>query len=342
MNTAAPHPDVLIIGAGVIGLATAYELLERGLRVSVIERGQIGPGGASWAGGGILAPLDPAQLDPDLLPLLQDSLAVYADWCARLREDSGIDPEYRVSGMSVLAPADGGAWRKWAGTCGLRVDAGRSQRGVGCTRDSVVDLPGVAQVRSPRLLRALAAAVRARGGMIIENEAVVALDESGVLTARRRLVAGLVVIAAGAWSGELDAAARVVPVKGQMLLFEAAGEPLDRILLHRDMYLIPRRDGCIVAGSTLEYAGFDSTPTIAGRERILSALREFAPSLAEREPIAHWAGLRPAPMHGALPSVEWSKQHPGRLLNCGHHRLGITLAPGSARRIARVIEGRGS
>ncbi|MGQ0618480.1 MAG: NAD(P)/FAD-dependent oxidoreductase [Panacagrimonas sp.] len=339
----APIPDVLVVGAGVIGLATAWELLCRGLKVSVIERGRIGPGGASWAGGGILAPLEPAELDADLEPLLRDSLASYADWCTQLKEDGGVDPEYTVSGLAVLEPADEPAWRVWAQGCALRIDPGRPQNNFGGKRASVFELPGIAQVRSPRLLRTLAAAVRARGGDIIEDEAVVALEESGLRTTRRRLHAGCVVLAAGAWSGELDAAAEVAPVKGEMLLFEAAGERLERILLHHDMYLIPRRDGRIVAGSTLERAGFDAMPSVAGRERILTALRQFAPQLARREPMAHWAGLRPAPLMGVLPKMQWSDGHPKRLLNCGHYRLGISLAPGSARRIARLLlDGMGS
>lgn len=336
MRTAEAFPDVLVVGAGVIGLATAHELSCRGLRVCVVEQRRVGPGGASWAAGGILAPMSPLQVGAELLPLLQDSLAVYADWCAQLREESGIDPEYTLSGMAVMPPADQGAWRSWAESCGLDVCAGRREHFFGGKAESLLDLPGVAQVRSPRLLRVLAAAVRARGGEIIEDEPVLAIEDSGVLTSRRRLRAGLVVVAAGAWSAGLDSEAGVEPLKGEMLLFDTQAEAPQRILLHPEVYIIPRRDGRLVVGSTLERAGFDSSPTASGRTRILGALEKLAPQLADCEPIAHWAGLRPAPLEGTMPRIEWSVTRKHTLLSCGHHRMGITLAPGSARRIAAM------
>lgn len=340
MNSAA-SPDVLVIGAGVIGLATAYELLCAGLRVRVLERGQVGPGGASWAGGGILAPLEPATLDPGVLPLVRDSLAVYADWCAQLREDSGIDPEYLVSGLRVLSPHQEADWRGWTATCGIGVDASTRHEAYGHRDDAALELPAIAQVRSPRLLRALAAAVRVRGGEILENQAVRKLTNDGVVTDAGAHRAAHTVLAAGAWSTALETSAAVTPVKGEMLLFAPLASASTRILLHHDMYLIPRRDGGIVAGSTLESVGFDAQPSAAGHERIQSALRAFAPELARQLPIAHWAGLRPGPVSGVLPRIGWAESQPGLLLNVGHYRLGITLAPGSAR-VARnlILRGR--
>ena len=328
---------MLVIGAGVIGLATAYELLCAGLRVRVLERGQVGPGGASWAGGGILAPLEPETLDPEVLPLVRDSLAVYADWCAQIHEDSGVDPEYLVSGLRVLSPCHEASWRNWASTCGLAVDASTRHEAYGLRDDAALELAAIAQVRSPRLLRALAAAVRARGGELFENQTVRKLTKDGVVTDDRMHRAAHTVLAAGAWSTGLESTAAVTPVKGEMLLFAPLAPASTRILLHHDMYLIPRRDGCIVAGSTLESVGFDAQPSVGGRERILSALRGFAPALARQVPISHWAGLRPAPRSGVLPRIGWAETHPGLLLNCGHYRLGITLAPGSARVVRNLI-----
>lgn len=337
MNSVTASPDVLVIGAGVIGLATAYELLCAGLRVRVLERGAVGPGGASWAGGGILAPLEPATLDPGVLPQLRDSLAVYADWCAQVHEDGGVDPEYLVSGLRVLAPHEEVDWRVWAARCGLEVEAAAAHAAFGHRESAALDLPAIAQVRSPRLLRALAAAVRARGGEIIEHQPVRKRTKDGVVTDGGTHRAAHTVLAAGAWSTGLEPAAAVTPVKGEMLLFAPLASASTRILLHHDMYLIPRRDGCIVAGSTLESVGFDAQPSAAGRERILSALGEFAPELARQAPIGHWAGLRPCPTVGAGPHLGWCESSPGLLLNCGHYRLGITLAPGSARVVRNLI-----
>lgn len=323
--------DVIVIGAGVIGLSTAFELLRAGLRVTVLERGAVGPGGASWAGGGILAPLEPDAVGPSALPLLRDSLAVYAEWCAALHEASGIDPEYLVSGLRILPPGDLPAWKALAASCAIRAEDGEA--------GALLQLPGVAQVRSPRLLRALARAVRAAGGQILEGVPVQALQRSGeamtVMTVSGPHRAARVVLAAGAWSAQLAPSAGVRPMRGEMLLLDARSGELASIVLRAGQYLIPRKDGGIVAGSTLEDIGFENQPSTQGRDRILSAVHEMAPWLAQREVLAHWSGLRPGAQ--SAPQVGWSPDQPRLFLNCGHYRLGITLAPGSARAAARQI-----
>lgn len=325
--------DVIVIGAGVIGLSTALALQGEGLRVSVIERHSVGRGGASWAGGGILAPLEPDSVDEVSLPILRASLLRYAAWCEGLHEDSGVDPEYSRCGMRVFAPFDVAGWSELGKRCGLRVAS---------ESPSVLALPDVAQVRSPRLLRALAGAFCAQGGELFEHEEVLALlgegdKVEGVRTRRTTHRAQRVVLAGGAWSGALCSEAQVEPVRGQMLLFE--GQPdarLEGVRLRQGMYLIPRRDGHVVAGSTLEREGFEDVPTDAGREQILRAACELAPELADRRVLAHWSGLRPAPVAGGL-RIGWAASRRGLLLNVGHHRLGITLAPGSAQRATQLI-----
>ncbi len=335
MLKAMRSADVLVIGAGVIGLSTALELHRSGARVTVLERSAIGRGAASWAGGGILSPLEPDDVDDATLPILRDSLARYPDWCAGLQELGGVDPEYVVSGMQVLAPADASAWRLAAARWGLQSGA-CDAAGAG-----VLTLPDVAQVRSPRLLRALAQALRSVGVECVENEAVQELvaDASrvtGVRTTSGMRDAGTVVLAAGAWSGQLDVDVVVRPVRGQILLLDGQPGELDSILLREGRYLIPRRDGKILIGSTLEDVGFEDVTTDSARASLLQSLREMAPRLAEHGVIAHWSGLRPAPA-GTGPLIDWHPRRRGLFVNSGHHRLGITLAPGSAREAARRI-----
>lgn len=330
-------PDVLVIGGGVIGLATAYELLTAGLRVTLIERGTIGRGSASWAGGGILAPLDPADIDSEWAPLLAESLACYRSWCEKIREKSGIDPEWRVSGLEIHQTRDADAWRAWASAHKLGPVSASASEGAG---DDLF-IAGVAQVRPPRLLRALVGAVRAAGGIVRESapvrELMIESDRArGVRLDRERIHADRVVLAAGAWSGDLSVEAQVEPVRGQMLLFRTRPGTLSRIVLRDRFYLIPRCDGRIVAGSTLEYAGFDDRATEQGRAAILDAAVRMLPALAEAPIEAHWSGLRPAPVDG-VPLIGLSRAVRGLMLNCGHHRLGITLAPASARRIVEVM-----
>ncbi len=337
MPKATRSADVLVIGAGVIGLSTALELRRGGLRVSVIERAAIGRGGASWAGGGILSPLEPDGIDETTLPILRDSLACYADWCAELQQRGGVDPEYTVSGMQVLAPADAGTWTRAAARWGLQVVLGAEEQA-----RAVVTLPGVAQVRSPRLLRSLARAFLEAGGECVENESVHELvghpRVTGVRTGQGVRSASIVVIAAGAWSGQVGVPVPVRPVRGQMLLFEAQPGEFPSMVLKAGRYVIPRLDGHVLFGSTLEDAGFSDMTTDEARSSLLQSLREMVPALADRPVVAHWSGLRPAP-DGPGPTIGWSDERRGIFVNTGHHRLGITLAPGSAREAARQILG---
>ncbi|HKY89909.1 MAG TPA: FAD-dependent oxidoreductase, partial [Nevskiaceae bacterium] len=186
-----------------------------------------------------------------------------------------------------------------------------------------------------------AAAVRARGGQILEDEGVERLllgdgRVEGVQTTRRRIAAGRVVLAAGAWSNALWPQSRIAPVKGEMLLFQAPPGRVSHIVLQDHQYLIPRRDGAVVAGSTLQRVGFDAAPSAAGRAEILAAVARMDPDLASLPVVAHWAALRPAP-EGPLPRVEAVASCEGLFLCTGHYRLGLTLAPGSAERIADLI-----
>ncbi|MGQ0529842.1 MAG: NAD(P)/FAD-dependent oxidoreductase, partial [Panacagrimonas sp.] len=298
MLSATRSTDVVVIGAGVIGLATAMELRRAGVRVTVIDRAAVGRGSASWAGGGILFPLDPDDVDAAMLPLLQDSLAHYANWCAELHAHSRVDPEYRVSGMQVLPPADSEKWAALAAGCGVSVQQGQGDAGL--------LLREVAQVRSPRLLRALAGAVRALGVELIEHEEVLGLmgSEQGAVTgvrARRRdYAAHRVVLASGAWTQALHAPLSIEPVRGQMLALRAAPGQVPHIVLAQRQYLIPRADGLVVVGSTLERAGFADITTTQGRDALLACAQRLAPGLAQAEVVAHWSGLRPAPQ-GAAP-----------------------------------------
>lgn len=332
--------DALVIGAGVIGLSTALALRRAGMRVTVLERASVGRGSASWAGGGILSALEPDGLDHASLPILRESLAMYPGWCNTVQALSGIDPEYRVSGMQVQAPGDIDEWKAFfEARCGLRVEPAVLPAGEG---DEIAWLPDVAQVRSPRLLRALAAAFVAAGGVLKEHETVLGLESQGdriigVRTASAVHGASVVVVAAGAWSETLSDQASVRPIRGQMLLLEAAPGEFDAIVLRQGRYLIPRLDGPVLVGSTLEDVGFVDVVTDEARASLLESVRAMAPGLAQRRVLAHWSGLRPAPRTAGPCIVGWAARTRGLFLNTGHHRLGITLAPGSAQQAMRAI-----
>ncbi|MGQ0503173.1 MAG: NAD(P)/FAD-dependent oxidoreductase [Panacagrimonas sp.] len=329
-----------MVGAGVIGLSTALELVLLGLRVTVIDRSAVGRGGASWAGGGILCPLAPADVDPSTVPLLRESLQMYGQWCEELQDQGHVNPEFTISGMQIQAPSPAAPWHEFGPRCGIEVTEPPDDM----RRDSpfaVAWLPRVAQVRSPRLLKVLAAAVRARGGTVIEGEDITQLQGgpervTGVISTRDVRRCGFVVVASGAWTDALVPDAGIRPVKGQMLLLQGSVGELQNILLMGDRYLIPRRDGLILAGSTVEEAGFDDAPTEQGREALLNAIHQHFPGFANHSVIAHWAGLRPAPA-GLVPRIGKDESRRGLVFNTGHHRLGITLAPASARVVSAQI-----
>lgn len=302
-------PDVIVVGGGVIGLATAWALCKRGARVVVLERDAIGRG-ASWAGGGILSPLPPGHCPESLRPLLDDSLQRYPAWCAELAECSGIDPEYWV--------------------CGGRY--------IGASGEMA--LPDLAQVRNPRLLKALAVALRRRGVELHEGHEVSGWQVSGgklrgVKTRHAVWPCARAVLAAGAWSAALGATG-IRPIKGQMLLFKLQPGDLNQIVIDDEAYVIPRRDGHVLVGSTLEDVGFDVTATDEARDWLMRKATLLSSVLAEAKPVQQWSGLRPNSEQG-LPLLRESQTVAGLHHATGHSRIGITLAPGSAERLADAV-----
>lgn len=335
----SPHPDVVVIGAGVMGLCAAWSLAKAGLRVRVLGARQ--PGVASWAAGGILSPLPPWHASKTVWALTAESLRRYPAFIEELQARSGVDPEWRLSGLCVLAPDDPAAAQQWALRVGLPMGVGRiAQAGSG---EDCLLLPWVAQVRPPRLLRALRLALPTLGVTLTEDDPVQALQHNAdgrvasVLTqSGERLAAARFIASAGAWTSRLlppdSRLPAVQPVKGQMLLLDAPAGVLPHILLRGGHYLIPRADGTALLGSTLEHTGFAAEPDTAGRNALLQAA-EFLVAGASRWPVLHhWAGLRPM-AGGQDPLLLRHPASDNLWLHTAHYRNGITLAPASANKL---------
>ncbi|WP_372877554.1 NAD(P)/FAD-dependent oxidoreductase, partial [Pseudomonas sp.] len=206
----------------------------------------------------------------------------------------------------------------------------------------------VANVRNPRLVKALRASLAQMPNVTLHEQCAVTgfIREGericGVHTSAGEMRGDRVVVAAGAWSGELlrslGLELPVEPVKGQMILYKCAEDFLSSIVLANGRYAIPRRDGHILIGSTLEHVGFDKTPT----EEALASLKASAvgllPALADAEPVGHWAGLRPGSPHG-IPFIGPVPGHDGLWLNCGHFRNGLVLAPASCQLLTDLLLG---
>lgn len=330
-------PRAIIVGGGVVGCLSALALAERGWQVTLTERGVVG-GEASWAGGGILFPLLPWHYSEPVNQLAFAGAQAYPAVCAELLSATGIDPEYQACGMLALNDPEAGTHLAWCRAHQLKAEL----------RGDALWLPDVAQVRNPRLVKALHARLQQVGVAIHEHTELLPLRAAGGTLANWRSVAGQTfeadafVITAGAWSrqllGEHALTVQIKPMRGQMLLYRLAPGTLPHILYHDDFYLIPRRDGHILAGSTVEDVGFDKSTTREAYAELAAKAHALLPQLKDAPVLRHWSGLRPGSPDN-LPTIARHPQFDNLYLNAGHFRYGVTMAPASAERLCQLICG---
>lgn len=346
--------DFLIIGGGVIGMMTALQLADAGQQVTLVERGECGKE-ASWAGGGIVSPLYPWRYDAAISQLSRWSEGVYPSLALRLLEETGIDPEYRQKGLLYLNVADADEALGWARQLGKpleRVGAAfvhAKEPGVAMAGESALWMPTLGSVRNPRLAKALKARLAAMPQVTLKEQCEVSgfiqqgSQVQGVTTSQGALTAERIIVCGGAWAaqllGQLDVRLPVRPVKGQMIAYQAPKGLVQRVVLKDGRYIIPRADGLLLVGSTLEETGFDKSTDKAALASLKQSAEAILPGLATC-PVAHqWAGLRPGspggtPFIGALP--EW----PNVFVNAGHYRNGLVLAPASTHLLVDQLLGR--
>lgn len=345
----------IVVGGGAIGLLTAYQLARAGLEVVLLESGETGRE-SSWAGGGIISPLYPWRYSPAVTALAHWSQAFYPSFGEQLHQESAIDPEVHATGLYWVDLEDEGDALTWAQQLGYplasvpitQVEAVVPSLNKGYFKHAIF-MPEVANVRNPRLLQSLRAALLKLPnvqlheqcpvtGFIRDGQRIV-----GVETPQGRMEAERVIVAAGAWSAQLLAglglSLPVKPMKGQMILFKCAPDYLPAMVLTRERYVIPRRDGHILIGSTLEDVGFDKTPTEVALESLRASAVEMLPALAQADIVKHWAGLRPGSPEG-IPYIGPVPEYEGLWLNCGHFRNGLVLAPASCRLLTDLVLGR--
>ena len=351
----ADTTDVAIVGGGIMGCAVALRLAQRGLRVTVVERGIPGAE-ASSAAAGILGPQMEAEGPGPLLELGLRSRALYPALAAELHDATGIDVGYSKSGVLAVALTEHeeeelAARRTWQTARGLRVEA---FSGVALREIEPAISPEVraairfvddAQVSARDLTRAFSQAAAAAGarflqGRYVRRVVVAGGAATGVELDGEILPAAVVVVAAGSWSALVEGGgvpAQVVrPARGQMVSIETR-PPLFRhvVSVHGRGYLVPRRDGTILAGSTLEMAGFRKEVTVGGLAQILGLACALVPALADAPVTASWSNFRPY-TEDHLP-VLGHTSIPGLVLATGHYRNGILLAPITAWAIAELI-----
>jgi glycine oxidase len=351
--------DVVVVGGGVIGCSVAYFLARAGASVTLLERAQLASG-ASGVAAGMLAPQVEAPFADPFFELALLGRAEHAGLAERLLDEVGLDVEYRATGILRVARTEGERTdlqrqQRWQSARGLNAewvesdDLGRREPLLGGVAGRLLAgalwLPDEAQVRSPRLVQALATAAMAHGARLLEGAWATSLETvgqraTGVVTPTGVVRGDTIVLSAGVWSPELARTAGlevpVTPVKGQVLSLRALGKSPRQVIWSGECYLVPRPDGEIVLGATEEEGNYDARPTLAGLNRLTEAALEVVPAAGGFVVEGAWAGLRPAapdrhPIVGRAPGID------GLMLATAHYRNGVLLGPLTGRRVADQI-----
>jgi glycine oxidase len=353
--------DAVVVGGGIVGLACAWRLAQRGAEVALVERAPA-PAGATRVAAGMLAPVGELAFgEPELLKLTLAAAALYPEFVAEVEAASGTSTGYGACGaLHVALDRDEAAELRRVHELQRSLGLGAEwlpprrcrelEPGLTPSFNGGVHAPGEAAVDPRALSGALVRAGRAEG---VEArwgaEAIEGLFDgerlAGVRTAQGDdLRASSVVLATGAWSGKtpwLPEHARppVRPVKGQILELRArdGAAPCTRIVASERVYLVPRENGRLIVGATVEEQGFDTTPTAGGVHELLREAYRLLPEVAEMELVEATAGLRPGTPDN-LPRVEPAPLD-GLIWATGHYRNGILLAPLAADAVAQLLDG---
>jgi glycine oxidase len=347
-------PDVIVIGGGVIGCAVAYGLRRAGASVTLVERSRIGAESSS-AAAGILAPRVHATTSA-IFELALASHRLFPDLVATARDDTGMDAELVRSGVLDLA-YDGTAVASLHEKVRWLRELGHDVRWLDDKQCQSLE-PGLApevrggffdadayHINPARFTQALGQAAGRRGVEIRLGTEVVGIRFEGarathVQTTGGEIAAGHVVLATGAWMGEwgarLNLAIPVFPAKGQIMTVYAAPLPLRKIVFGLEAYLLPRVDGTVVVGATVERAGFDRSLTVEGMAWLLKSVSALCPALAGAAFDHAWTGFRPG-SPDELPIVGPAPGWANVTLATGHFRNGIMLAPITAELLTKLV-----
>lgn len=347
--------DIIVVGAGVVGCAVAYELARRGASVEIVDDRPVAMG-ATQASAGVLAPYLEAGEGSPLLDLTVRSLDLWDAFVARVTSDSGTAVLYRRTGTLDVAmdEAELRALSAYAGFLAgrgvpaLLLDAAAVREeephlGDGGAGGLLIESHGF--VAAADLTRALVSAARHHGAQLVEQSRVRRIGTEGgeivVETDRGTLSANAAVLAAGSWSGDvaidgMDRRVPTRPVRGQLLALGWSGIALRRVIWSRRCYLVPWEDGTVLVGATMEDAGFDERATVAGVRDLLEAACELVPHAWSSAFRVARVGLRPATPDD-LPIIGASRVSPNLMYATGHYRNGVLLAPLTAQLVADAL-----
>ncbi|ANS74250.1 glycine oxidase [Paenibacillus yonginensis] len=352
---------IMVMGGGVVGLASAFELASRGYAVTVLETGRCG-GQASGAAAGMLAPYSENLEFPDeFFQLCLESLQLYPAWQTRVKEVSGRTFEYTESGSlyivyheaDMLALESRRLWqREYGSSASILEGDALFEREPQLSRQVRAALwtPEESHVYAPDYVKALEEGCRRLGVVIAEElTALEWAEQGGTVQVKARdgsvFSGDQLLICTGAWAGELSEQLGIVvpirPIRGQICAYHTEGfqEPLHHMVFSSQGYLVQKESGNLVCGASEDMAGFDSSVTERGINRLMEWNKKMLPVLAGEIPFHRWAGLRPATQDGA-PLIGRLPEHPNVMLAAGHYRNGILLSPVTAQLTADMVDGR--
>lgn len=344
--------DVIVVGGGVIGLSTAWELASHGAAVKVVDQAMIGRE-ASWAGAGMLPPGKLFGETSGEGRLRALSCDLWPEWTQSLRDATGIDNGYHNCGAIEVSfdrglQSEAAAWE----SAGNNVEFLTAERRrhfepeISASVKEAYHLSEFCQVRNPRHLKALASACADAGVEFLEGAPVCGWQQSGqrithVRTACEDHSAGQFVICSGAWSRQLTKEAgaelNIEPMRGQIVLLRCSSLPIRQVIQDGSRYLVPRADGRILIGSTEERVGFVKRNTVNGVQSLLQFAVSVVPALASAEIERTWSGLRPfsgreEPFISRLPELN------NLFVAAGHFRSGLQMSPGTAVLVRQMLQ----
>lgn len=342
---------VIIIGGGIVGCMTAMELVNRGCRVTIVERNQIASqtsGESSWAGGGIIFPLLPWMYSAQVNALTNSGANFYRELSERLQRETGVDANFEQSGFLLLPKFDTEAAQTWCAANQMPVQAVKASAfGVqSLSGEDALWLPTICQIRPPYLMQAMRKWLEQNNVTMLEHTQLMPLQQTDVLNewqtvSGEKLSADQFVVTSGAWSFDLlketTAKLNIKPMRGQILLYKPQ-KNLDQMVYREGFYMIPRRDGYLLAGSTLEDVGFEAAVTQAVRDELSAKAEAIMPALKNEPIVNHWSGLRPGTPEN-LPTISAHPTIENLYLNTGHFRYGLTMAPASAKLVVALMSG---
>ncbi len=351
--------DVLIIGGGVIGLSAARELHKKGIRnITILERGAEVGKEASFAAAGMLAPHAECERTDDFFYFCHESNELYPNFAGDLFAETGVDIELDREGTLYLAFTENDSreirerfeWQKNSGFAVEYLTAQEARKAEPFISPDVREglyFPNDWQVENRKLLYALQKFAEFNDleirtntevkNLLFENDKII-----GAETDVEKIFAEKIVLASGAWTSLVKSDARTLPlpivrpIRGQMISFRTAKRLFAKVIYTPRGYLVPRADGRILSGATVEDVGFDKSLTESGIEFLLQNALEISPSLAGLEIFEKWSGLRPCAADG-LPVLGMLPEFENLFIATAHYRNGILLAPLTAKILADKI-----